>query len=82
MNTQVTSAGLVWRSCWISGRAGVTSDCSMEKAATTDASTASVVRGELCLILGMQKSFRRVWVYPDLLKSRYASSIAEECLRF
>jgi hypothetical protein len=45
------------------GSAGVTSDCNMEKAATTVASTASVNRGEVvfrCLIVGMPKSFERV----------------------
>jgi hypothetical protein len=48
------------------GSAGVTSDCNMEKAATTVASTASVTRGEvvfLCvasdMVLDMRKSFER-----------------------
>jgi hypothetical protein len=59
VNTQVTVPGLVCSSRWMTGNAGLTSDCSIENAATTVASTAKVSRGE-DVFPGMRKSFERM----------------------
>ncbi len=88
VNTQVTALGVVPSSRWMTGNAGLTRDCNIANAATTVASTASVNRGE-DVFPGMKKFLRKVWVrrsaapeVPGLVKSRYASTITEGCLRY
>jgi hypothetical protein len=74
----------------MTGSAGLTSDCNIEKEATTVARTARVTRGFPDLMTGMQKSFERSGnapkggreISPGLVKSRCASTIAEDCLRY
>jgi hypothetical protein len=74
----------------MTGSAGLTSDCNIEKEATTVARTAKVSRGFPDLMTGMQKSFERgvsaplaaAREFPGLVKSRYASTITEGCLRY
>jgi hypothetical protein len=64
VKTQVTVLGVVCRSCWMTGSAGLTSDCNIENDATTVASTANVSRGFPDLMTGMQKSFTREFCAP------------------
>ncbi|GAA1130047.1 hypothetical protein GCM10009630_29970 [Kribbella jejuensis] len=74
----------------MTGSAGLTSDCNMENEATTVARTASVTRGLPDLMTGMRKFLRNGRChapgpgadFPGLIKSRYASTITEGCLRY